>query len=135
MSENKYGVTEFADTLGDFVLLIGEDGVRSAFKKGSNFEVIKLLVETAEAYPTVKEMVDDSKTFFQEAADLKTFEKDEVISLIKRRFPDPDPVQAKVIEFYEVSGFAFVWVVDSVAGGAQTLIAMVKTLFGRTAIE
>lgn len=125
---SKYGITEFADGLGDVVELLDDDGIRSAFKKGEKFEVFKLLVKGAEAYPKIKELVDDSTVFFQEAGDLQREEKDQVLNIIKARFPNPDPLQQKVLDIYETAGFGFGFVLDTISGALQ-FVEMAKAIF------
>lgn len=124
----KYGVVEFTDTLGDIVEAAAEDGLRSAFD--GNFEILKFLIEAADEYPNIKEMIDDIPTFALEAGDLQPEEKDEVMTGLRARFPNPDPVQAKILEFYDTAGFGFVWIVRDVIGGGRELVARVVNLFG-----
>lgn len=129
---SKYGIQEFADGLGDVVELLDDDGIRSAFKKGQNFEMLKFILEAGEAYPKVKEFIDDWAVWSREAGDLDLNEKDEVLAIIKERHPNPDELQAKVIEVFETAGFGYEYIAGMVIGGAKEMVARVNKLFGKS---
>ncbi len=120
--ENKFGYDEVTDTLGDLIEAAGPNGIRSAFKKGQKFELVKFLIEAAEVYPTVNEMINDFATFWAQTKDLLPQESLSVIGSIKVRFPQPDPVQAKIIAVLENSALTQEYLQDQVIGGAKVLI-------------
>lgn len=128
VSESKFGYLEVADTLGDIVEAAASDGVVSAFPKDSKFEVFKLLIEVVEEYPNIVEMIDDFDTFWREAKDLDTTESQEVIKIIKARFANPSPVQAKIIQTYDNLNITYNYVRSMVLGGGEEVVQAWKAL-------